>query len=264
MILELKKDEFTNILPLVNSLKNSVPLIFSVIEQKQNGKIFVDSVSNPSVTLVYHDVGILNLIGNSKNDNFNKELHKLIYEKIEHKQKYFALGVHSNGFEGKIEKLIGKSVEKEIRTCFNLSNLKVENDLRYTYNKFQLKSIDIELMERVNNELDFCKEYWNSSEDFIKYGLGYCFLEKDKIISTCYSCTVGDNYIELDLETLKEFEGMGLATILTNRFINNCIKRGMKPVWVCNKDNITSYKLAKKLGFEEVSNYVQYWWLLNK
>ena len=72
MIVELSKNEFFNILPLINNLENPVPLIFSVIEEKQNGRIFVDSRSKPSVALIYHEVGILNLIGNDKNEDFNK------------------------------------------------------------------------------------------------------------------------------------------------------------------------------------------------
>lgn len=267
MIVELSKNEFSNILPLINKLENPVPLIFSVIEEKQNGRIFVDSRSKPSVALIYHEVGILNLIGNDKNEDFNKSLYKLIFEDIEHKQKYFALGVHSQTFEEKIEKLLGKSVDKDIRTCFSLSNSNLHENLNRAEDvmrKLQLKSIDCELMKKIDNEMNFCKGYWRTVDDFIKHGLGYCLLQDEKLASVCYSCTVGNNQMELDLETLKEFEGKGLATIITSIFINNCIKIGVEPLWVCDKNNAVSYNLAKKLGFEDIGSYSQYWWFLNK
>ncbi|WP_343824493.1 GNAT family N-acetyltransferase [Clostridium subterminale] len=145
------------------------------------------------------------LIGNDKNEDFNKNLYKLIFEDIEYKQKYFALVVHSQVFEGKIEKLLGKAVDKDIRTCFILNNPNYENEntAKEVMKKFQLKSLDSELMKKIDNEMNFCKGYWRTVDDLSKHGLGYCLLLDEKLASVCYSCTVGNNQMELDLETLK-------------------------------------------------------------
>jgi len=265
MILELNKNEFSNILPLTKEIEYNIPLVFSVIEKKQNGRIFVDCRENPSVALIYHEMGKLNLIGNDTNEEFNNELKKLIFEDIDHKKHYFSLCIHSQGFGEKIERLLNKAGEKKQRTCLSLSNLdSYLPQNREIPKEFKLKHIDNKLMSRVDNEMNFCKGYWNSTEELVEYGLGYALLQDEKLASVCYSCTVGNGEMEIDLETLKEFEGKGLATAVTSVFIDNCIKKGMTPVWVCNKDNIASYNLAKKFGFNEKGCYSQYWWLLNK
>ncbi|WP_425447252.1 GNAT family N-acetyltransferase [Dethiothermospora halolimnae] len=59
---------------------------------------------------------------------------------------------------------------------------------------------------------------------------GTFVLYKGKITSVCYACAVGNNKLELDVETSKEFQGKGLATLVTSIFINKCIKKGMAPV----------------------------------
>ncbi|MGL4731018.1 MAG: GNAT family N-acetyltransferase [Clostridium sp.] len=190
-----------------------------------------------------------------------------ILKDIQHKHKYFALCIHPKKLENKIEDLLGKPVDKDLRTCFILKNKSLYQKLNISeevMKNFQLKSIDFELMNKIDSEMNFCKGYWSTIDSFDKYGLGYCLIQGEHLASVCYSCTVGNNQMELDLETSKESEGMGLGTTVASIFVNNCIKKEMEPIWVCDKNNAASYNLAKKLGFEEVGSYSQYWWCVKK
>jgi L-amino acid N-acyltransferase YncA len=52
------------------------------------------------------------------------------------------------------------------------------------------------------------------------------------------------------METIEEYRGKGFAMNICAALIDYCIKNNYEPIWSCRLENIGSYKLAKKLGFE--------------
>jgi len=55
--------------------------------------------------------------------------------------------------------------------------------------------------------------------------------------------------MEVAIETHSEYRGQNLAYFSCRALINYCLENNYKPVWSCRKDNVASYKLACKLGF---------------
>lgn len=63
----------------------------------------------------------------------------------------------------------------------------------------------------------------------------------------------------MDIYTLEEYRGLGLAYCVANRFIAFCMENGLVPSWDCDICNNSSIALAAKLGFKTVTEYTIYY-----
>jgi hypothetical protein len=96
------------------------------------------------------------------------------------------------------------------------------------------------------------RAFWNSSGDFIKKGVSFSLYYNNQLAATSFSSFVAPGKLELGIETLPEFRGLGLAEKVCAALIDYCIDKNLEPIWACRLENIGSYKLAKKLGFVPV------------
>ncbi len=54
--------------------------------------------------------------------------------------------------------------------------------------------------------------------------------------------------------TVESHQGKGFAQHTCATLIEYCINNNFQPMWSCRLENISSYKLAIKLGFEPTLN----------
>jgi GNAT superfamily N-acetyltransferase len=101
---------------------------------------------------------------------------------------------------------------------------------------------------------------FESAEDFVRHGLGYCIMHDDVIISGASSYSVYDRGIEIEISTRPEYRRQGLAAAVGARLILACLDRGLHPNWdAANKESVA---LAEKLGYTFDHAYPAY--LLSK
>ena len=117
-----------------------------------------------------------------------------------------------------------------------------KNDMRY------LKIFDLDLYNR----------YWRSEDDFLEYSYGTIINYKSTPVCICYASCIVNNIAEIDIATLPDWQGKGLAKIVAETFIEKSIMKGIKPNWDCFEDNIPSIKTALSLGFTKLK---EYWFL---
>lgn len=90
-------------------------------------------------------------------------------------------------------------------------------------------------------------------------GMGFtAYSPEDCPISTAFAAYVIGNKFEIGIETREEFRGQGYAESVCSHMIDYCLEKGYEPVWGCNSGNTGSWKLANKLGFEEVARRPYY------
>lgn len=94
------------------------------------------------------------------------------------------------------------------------------------------------------------KYFWDSADQFVKEGIGYSLIYEEAIVSTAFSAFIFDNQLEIGIETSEYFRGKGFAIAVCMSLINYSLANNYEPVWSCRLDNVGSYKLAQKLGFE--------------
>jgi hypothetical protein len=117
----------------------------------------------------------------------------------------------------------------------------------------QLISIDRNLLssglansDRVATEI---KWMWPSVDHFLAHGWGVAGVADGQIICWCTAEYVGPTQCGIGIETVPGQQHRGIATATGARFIEECLRRGRKPCWECDSNNMPSLHVAKKLGF---------------
>ena len=87
--------------------------------------------------------------------------------------------------------------------------------------------------------------------DFLTHGFGAMVLHdaSGKCVSACVAISVSRERADFGLDTLPEHEGRGLAKACTARAVAESLKRGKRPIWVTQADNIASQRVAAAVGF---------------
>ena len=88
-----------------------------------------------------------------------------------------------------------------------------------------------------------------------KGGIAYYAIVNHKIIGISYSGYIGNNYVTIGIETTYEYRKMGVGYSPGCEVINNILNSNYKACRDCEKENIASMGLARKLGFQELIEY---------
>lgn len=95
-----------------------------------------------------------------------------------------------------------------------------------------------------------------TAESFFNAGFGFVLTNNEGVIvAESYGAFIGKELCEIGIVSHPDHQGKGYATIAACYAIVECQKRGIKPVWSCDSNNIGSLMVALKLGFQIKSHY---------
>lgn len=122
---------------------------------------------------------------------------------------------------------------------------------------FRVDPIDDDRLALVNGgevraEIAQC---WPAPDDFRRAGFGFVAHDGTTIASWCTAEYVSDGKCGIGIETVKAYQGRGLATRTAHAFVTHCAERGVTPHWDAWADNAPSLAVARKVGFREVDTY---------
>ena len=128
--------------------------------------------------------------------------------------------------------------------------------------KYTLKEVNEDLLKNDKYNLEFIKsaiyEWWDSINDFIKHGVGFCILYNNTAVCSCVTSFMTDNSMESHIETLENHRKKGLATKAVGEFVKYCRDNGYVPYWDCMEKNFGSRALAEKFGYNKEFEYFLY------
>ncbi len=75
-------------------------------------------------------------------------------------------------------------------------------------------------------------------------------LYKNQPVSFCYAAEETETLWDISIDTLKKFQRKGFAQKCLKFMLRYMLKKGKQPVWGAVESNLTSLRLAEKLGFE--------------
>ncbi|GIN70673.1 acetyltransferase [Bacillus sp. J14TS2] len=269
MIYELKKDEFYKCKSLVNE---NIPESVAVVVGNNPGRIFVDNKDNPTTGLIWFksmDIGF-NFIGDCFNTNFNQEIVSFIDENIKPEAKkigcdWLDVSGGDEAWDRQIENIFKhKNVETQEQHVYILHESKCMEPQEGLPNGYRLYEISDPLLQSntIENTIflyDRILSFWDSIQDFLDKGEGYCITHHNKIVSFCFSGFITNTFSVTDVETLEEYRRKNLAQTVAVAYVQKCFSRGITPYWDCMKENLPSNAVAKKIGFEKARSYfVQY------
>ena len=74
-----------------------------------------------------------------------------------------------------------------------------------------------------------------------------------RIVGTAQTSAITDRYADIGVSTDERWRERGFATAAASIVARRVQETGRTPVWSCGEDNVASLRVARKLGFEEVS-----------
>lgn len=273
-MISLQKEQYSKLLEPIKSITNNNLFARAVAERVVEGEIFVDNVENPKSFYLLHPYGMSLLFGDSKNEAFNLAFKKYALNENRSRKIIEWMQVFPADWDDVLQDLLSDklvspssentsshAIEQNVRVNFKFNKEKFQNG------KLSAKSADNANIEILRTDREAFEKmtgtvvplnFWNDADDFINKGVAFSLYYDGKLASTAFSAYLHDDKLELGIETYDEFKGKGLAYKACSALIEYCIENGFEPVWACKRDNVGSYQLAQKLGFENVKEISYY------
>jgi hypothetical protein len=120
---------------------------------------------------------------------------------------------------------------------------------------YELRRINSQLAERLPSAIEntYFFENFHSIDDFLNRGIGYCITHQDTIVSAATSTAMCNGAIDIEIETVIEFQKKGLGTAVGAKLVLHCLENSIEPQWLAA--NSASEKLAVRLGYTKGESY---------
>jgi len=236
----------------------------SVIESHVTGKVYVDNRAEPSTYYIVHPYGISLLFGRCDNKDFNNSFRDYALNTYKFRDKYEWMQAYPDNWDNVLNELFHGCIIKSSVNMDDRAKDKIELNTRVNF-KFNIEKYrdfkknnraDLQIVrtnKQLFNEMKgsvIPSYFWDSVDDFDAKGVGFSILSNNELASTAYSAFIHGDKLEIGIETTEKFRGKGFAQYSCSRLIDYCIDNRYEPIWSCKLENISSFKLAQKLGFE--------------
>lgn len=239
-----------------NKLEDAPTFVFSVLDFTIKGTVYADSTDYKSL-LIQTDSGLYYIAGQTIDELLIQNLDKF-FEASVNQAKRFTLFSANSCWDQAIEKCLHKNVGKIQRYAFYFDAMKYKKRRSDTCEYDVAKIEQFDMQHCLEFDKKYYNEYWDSIDNFIENGIGFCVKDKGKVISECVSIFKSTRYAEIDIVTDLNYRGKGLASIVAEQFIDYCLANQIQPRWDCDVDNSASIRLGSKLGFTNASKYNVY------
>jgi GNAT superfamily N-acetyltransferase len=261
----LEKEKFRKVLEPLNKVTMNVSFAYAVVEKYVSGLIYTDDVQNPQTFYIVHPYGLSLLLGNSGNPDFNEKFKNYALNVKGIRNRFEWMQAFDAGWYPVLNELFGeclvKSADHADQNGKGIIELNTRVNFRFNHSKyldFKSKNSPAEMHivptdrqlygELKGSVIPAC--FWDSADDFCSNGVGFSLLYKGEPASTAFSACLENNRLEIGIETLPEYRGLGLARHTCARIIDYCLEHKYEPVWSCRLENTGSYNLAQRMGFE--------------
>jgi hypothetical protein len=153
---------------------------------------------------------------------------------------------------------LGEIIEREIGDRIKYYDdvyhalCKPVTDYRNKYVR-QLTLGDIEMLESAHEELrESCFE---STESLLMDGFAAGAIVSGNVVAVAHTSGRSKNYADIGVYALEEWRNRGFVTAAASIVARRVQEAGQIPVWSTGEDNFASLRVAKKLGFKEVSRW---------
>jgi len=177
-----------------------------------------------------------------------EELKEIIHTYDLKKYKIFP----SDNLKRYLEEIFQDSIRKSERYSikknpeFNAEQLSKYSE--YTQEEYEFVVIEGSLAKRIVEE-----EFIKITDDYEKNGIGYACIYHNELIGVASSNFIYKDGIEVNIRVREEYRKKGIATALAAKLILLCIQKNMTISW--DAANLSSLRLAEKLGFQYDSTY---------
>ncbi|WP_339229288.1 GNAT family N-acetyltransferase [Oceanobacillus sp. FSL K6-2867] len=253
----LKETDYYRVLPvLIENSRRCPTFVYSVVDNIISGIVYADDQVQPTTVLIGTKNGVYFIGGNECNTAFNDAFFTW-YKQHTSERARFTLFSATGNWDSVICQLFKGEIFQMKRYSFEFNIRDYPVIKKQLPGGFTIRKISKETIEMSSHfKKSYYEQYWDGISNFLKYGFGFCVINDDReVVSECTSIFIGQSFAEIDIVTQNQYAGKGFASILGELFIDKCSERGLTPGWDCDVNNISSIKLAAKLGFVKPVEY---------
>ena len=208
--------------------------------------LWVDNEANP--TLLYFQMPWVNVLAG---DHISPHL-EAILEKVE-----TALLFYPNAeWKLVLQERFGEILEEFTHRTFKSEKLELQHVRKFIKplpQGFHLERVNIETAQYIDEHLHAFSMTWETVENYVNNGLGYCIRFEDKVVSHAGSIFPFTKHLEIQVDTDPEYRRNGFATIVCAKLIEHCLLNDIVPYWEAHTE--VSANIAEKLGFNDPQFY---------
>lgn len=261
----LEKRKYNLLIEPLKKVPINILFAHSVIEKRVSGEVYVNNIEEPSTFYILHPYGLSLLFGDSSNKEFNTNFKEYALNTLANRDTHEWMQVSHSDWDMVLNQLFENKIVKSSDNINRVETGIIELNTRVNFKFNQTKYINRKQKD-IDSNIKICQtdkqifrdmkgnviplNFWDNAEDFYENGIGFSLFLNDKLASTAYSAFIRKNKLEIGIETIAEFQGKGFAVDTCSKLIEYCLQNGYEPIWSCRLENIGSYKLAQKLGFE--------------
>ncbi len=261
----LKRNQYGEVIEPLERVTINKLFARSVIEKHVSGSVYADDRNRPGTIYIVHPYGMSLLFGNCDNEKFNADFRDYALNIHQTRNKHEWMQAFPDNWDNVLVDLFKghliKSSDNSGGIEKNVVELNTRVNFKFNLNKYLESKQDIasknlsivrtdkKIFDDMNGSV-VPSEFWDSANDFCRMGVGFSLFYENKLATTAFSSYIHGNELELGMETIEEYRGKGFASLASSALIDYCLENNYEPVWSCRLENVGSYKLAVKLGFE--------------
>ncbi|MCA9903028.1 MAG: GNAT family N-acetyltransferase [Anaerolineae bacterium] len=218
--------------------------------EDQMGKAFVDSTENPQLFMIEQDGFFCYFAGALNSTAGSAFLSRLPNGRM--------LMAGSPGWQTAVENSFDDNLIHISRDSYSSAALSVDHLRSLASSNPQtphVVRVDAALAGTDTPYLDIGA--FDSPDDFVARGIGFCMMKDGTIIGGAYSSLVCSNAIEVSIVVDPAQRRQGIATALSCQLLLWCLDHHLAPHW--DAANAESCSLAEKLGYTEARKYAAYY-----
>lgn len=267
----LPRSRFPAVLPHVATVPFNANFAEAVVRGDVTGSVLVDDLDAPRAHLIAHPCGMSLLVGEPRSPDAEAALAGYLTNRRGTRTRPELLQVYPDSYVTRIRTLLdgclvpGRAGEAEgpkalpagaviewVRLNYRLSpgrfHARVPRPLPEGY---RIERLGGGSFDGWSGALMPPRCFWDTAADFARRGTAWAVMHGEGIASLAFSAFVFGDRLEIGIETHVAHQGRGLATHACAAFIDDCLARGLEPVWSCRQGNLGSERTARAVGFEE-------------
>ncbi|MHB1355861.1 MAG: GNAT family N-acetyltransferase [Anaerolineae bacterium] len=248
---EIHESHYARVRSLFSSIQYSRPAVFSVLEGRQPGRVFVDREKDPTAVILISDFCYFG--GSPAGLDLQKDVLGLLAHEVMPQKEHLIFLWFSQQWQD--------ALQTALQPCAPTSHEVVTFTLdaarfhalhagwqRRIPSGFTLQRMDAATVP------DWLADAWGSRQNFLANGFGFCLLDdarpdaRSGFASNAQPVYLGDRHAETGVGTGDAYRRRGLATAVCCAYIEHCLENNICPAWGCG-DNVASERLAAKLGY---------------
>ncbi|MFX0185423.1 MAG: GNAT family N-acetyltransferase [Candidatus Hodarchaeota archaeon] len=268
--IELTFNQFKTVRPLFIQSNHLLFTVDAVIAGSSPGRVWVDQDINPRSVFMWDKAHCYYFAGDTRNTQFNSAIKNLLTKSIipntvANQRDIYKIEYSSIEWEPILEELLKKTRPiKRTRVFYAYTKQEIPESKNLLSNDFIIQKIDEELLNStikdVNTIIDEINQCWNSIDDFLNTGFGFCLIhkhvnEETSIQGWCTGEYFSNRKCGIGIETFYPHQRQGFATAMASAFVEYSLSLKIQPHWDSFTDNQASIRVAEKVGFKKIQEY---------